>query len=54
MQIQTFAVDFGHTVVRIHIYYYYIPFLFLIIGLIGSISSIEEDWLNQGKPFSCQ
>jgi hypothetical protein len=28
-------------------------FLFLIIGLIGSISSIEEDWLNQGKPFSC-
>jgi hypothetical protein len=29
-------------------------FLFLIIGLIGSISSIEEDWLNQGRPFSCQ
>jgi len=29
------------------------PFIFLIIGLIGSLSSIEDDWLfhNQGAPF---
>ena len=27
---------------------------FLAIGLTGAISSIDEDWLNQGgKPFSC-
>eukprot|EP00536_Pseudo-nitzschia_multiseries_P004762 jgi/Psemu1/285328/fgenesh1_pg.82_\ len=28
-------------------------FLFLFIGLIGALSEIEEDWLNQGRPFSC-
>ena len=28
--------------------------LFLCVGLIGSISSIDEDWMNKGKPFSCR
>ena len=28
-------------------------FLFLIIGLTGALSEIEEDWLSQGKPFAC-
>lgn len=27
---------------------------FLAIGLIGAISSIDEDWLNHGSPFSCR
>jgi len=27
---------------------------FLAIGLVGAISSIDEDWLNHGRPFSCQ
>mmetsp|Transcript_16335 Transcript_16335/g.24540 ORF Transcript_16335/g.24540 Transcript_16335/m.24540 type:complete len:567 (-) Transcript_16335:244-1944(-) len=26
---------------------------FLIVGLVGSISSIELDWLNHGAPFAC-
>ncbi len=28
-------------------------FVFLIIGLAGALSEIEEDWLSQGKPFAC-
>jgi hypothetical protein len=27
---------------------------FLGIGLVGAISSIDEDWLKHGKPFSCR
>lgn len=29
-------------------------FVFLIIGLIGAMSEIEEDWLSQGRPFACR
>lgn len=29
-------------------------FVFLIIGLAGALSEIEEDWLSQGKPFACR
>ncbi len=29
--------------------------VFLIIGLIGALSSIDRDWLNhQGRPFACR
>ena len=28
--------------------------VFLIVGLIGSLSSIDEDWLSHGQPFSCR
>jgi len=27
--------------------------LFLVVGLIGAISSTGEDWRNHGRPFSC-
>eukprot|EP00980_Cylindrotheca_fusiformis_P012016 scaffold2844_cov123-Cylindrotheca_fusiformis.AAC.9 len=26
---------------------------FFVVGLIGAVSSIDQDWLNHGKPFSC-
>jgi amino acid permease len=29
-------------------------FVFLIIGLVGALSELEEDWLSQGKPFACR
>ena len=29
-------------------------FVFLIIGLTGALSEIEEDWLSKGKPFACR
>lgn len=28
--------------------------VFLAVGLIGSLSSIDEDWLSHGRPFSCR
>ena len=28
-------------------------FVFLVIGLAGALSEIEEDWLSQGRPFAC-
>lgn len=28
--------------------------VFLAIGLVGAISSIDEDWLGHGRPFSCR
>ncbi len=28
-------------------------FGFLVIGLAGALSEIEEDWLSQGRPFAC-
>jgi amino acid permease len=35
----------------------YVMFIFSLffftIGLIGSLSSINQDWMNQGRPFSC-
>jgi amino acid permease len=27
---------------------------FFVVGLIGAVSSIDQDWLNHGKPFSCR
>lgn len=27
---------------------------FLAVGLAGALSSIDEDWLNHGRPFSCR
>jgi len=27
---------------------------FLAVGLIGALSSIDEDWLSHGRPFSCR
>ena len=27
---------------------------FLAAGLVGALSSIDEDWLNQGAPFACR
>lgn len=27
---------------------------FFLVGLIGAVSSIDQDWLNHGKPFSCR
>jgi Transmembrane amino acid transporter protein len=27
--------------------------IYLVMGLTGSLSSIETDWTNQGRPFSC-
>jgi hypothetical protein len=27
---------------------------FFVVGLIGAVSSIDLDWLNHGKPFSCR
>lgn len=29
-------------------------FLFLCVGLVGSLSSIEKDWRLHGPPFSCK
>ncbi|KAG7345355.1 transmembrane amino acid transporter [Nitzschia inconspicua] len=26
---------------------------FLVVGLVGAISSIKEDWMKHGRPFSC-
>lgn len=28
--------------------------VFLGVGLAGALSSIDEDWLNQGRPFACR
>ena len=28
-------------------------FAFLVVGLIGALTEIDEDWLSQGKPFAC-
>ena len=27
--------------------------IFFVVGLLGALSSIDQDWLNHGKPFSC-
>jgi len=27
---------------------------FFIVGLLGALSSIDQDWLSHGKPFSCR
>jgi hypothetical protein len=27
---------------------------FLVVGLMGALSSIDEDWISHGRPFSCR
>lgn len=27
--------------------------VFFVVGLLGALSSIDQDWLSHGKPFSC-